>query len=254
MAGLRSEAPDSRLAMRFGHRSEWLGLDHASPSAIFSKMAKTWTYSLAIALALASVSPGSAATAEENTRCFDLAVIATTPRYHWHPVEAGPNEIVIRSPVSVRFSVKQVISGIFKSAQIEVWTSLHTKFNPDIKQFLLFLKKEENGKYSLQEMNYELVHDSAGRLVWPIPAPLDPSYTEDGFTPANYKTLMRAIRYRSRDAWWLVTPPDVDPPSADEYSRGQLDKSGTITASRGISAVDLVAAAGEKRCKAISAP
>jgi hypothetical protein len=118
--------------------------------------------------------------------------------------------------------------------------------------FLIFLRKDGNKKYSLQEVNYQLVNDRVGRIVWPIAAPLDSSYTEDGFTPLNYETLMRPIRYRPRDAWWLVTPPDVDPPSPDEYSWGQLDKSGTIIASRGISVVDLVAAAAEKRCKAIS--
>ncbi|HWL47190.1 MAG TPA: hypothetical protein VNQ31_05685 [Sphingomonadaceae bacterium] len=218
-------------------------------------MAETWAYSLAIALALAFVSPGSAAAVERDTPCFDLAVIATTPRYQWHPAEAeaGPDEIILRSPVSIQFSVKQVISGTFKPTQIEFETSLHTRFNPRTKQFLLFLKKEGNEKYSLQKMNYELVHDRSGRLIWPIPAPLDPSYTEDGFIPVNYETLMRPISYRPKDAWWLVTPPDVDPPPADEYSWGHLGKSGVITASRGIFAVDLVAAAAEKRCEAASA-
>jgi hypothetical protein len=64
---------------------------------------------------------------------------------------------------------------------------------------------------------------------------------------------MRPISYRSSDAWWLVTPPDVNPPSADEYSWGQLDKDGTIKALRGIRVVDLVQAASDKRCKAKSA-
>lgn len=221
--------------------------------ACFSKMAYPWTLTLAIALALAPASPGSVATAAANARCFDIAIIATTPRYHWFPAQAGHDEIIMRSPVSARFSVKQVISGKYSWHQVDVITSLHTKFNPSIKNFLLFLKIEENGKYSLQELNYQLVRDHMGGLVWPIPAPLDPSYTEGGFTPANYEALMRPIRYRPRDAWWLLTPSDVDSPSADEYSWGQLDKRGTIIASRGISAVDLVAAAGEKRCKAISA-
>ena len=215
-------------------------------------MAKTSTCSLVIALAFASVSPGKAATVEEDAPCFDLAVIATTPRYKWHPVEAAPNEIIMRSPVSLRFSIKQVISGTFDSAQIEIETSLHTRFNPEIKQFLLFLKKENNGKYSLQEVNYQLVPDRSGRLVWPIPTPLASYYTEEGFTPANYEALMQPIHYRPKDAWWLVTPPDVDPPTAQEYSWGKLDKRGVIIASRGIFAVDLVEAAAEKRCGAIS--
>jgi hypothetical protein len=206
-----------------------------------------------LALAVAFTSPGSATTAGENTQCFDLAIIATTPRYHWFPVEAGPDEIIIRSPVSVRFAVKKVISGAYIADDIEISTSLHTRYNQNIKQFLLFVKMEDNGKYSLQQINYELVHDRAGHLVWPIAAPLDPSYTERGFIPVNYEILMRPIFYRPKDAWWLETPPGVDPPSADEYSWGRLDKSGVIIASRGISAVDLVTAAAEKRCKANSA-
>lgn len=213
-------------------------------------MAKTSTCSLVIALALASASPGNAANVEEDAPCFDLAVIATTPRYDWHPVEAGPDEIIMRSPVSLRFSIKQVISGTFDSAQIEIETSLHSRFNPEIKQFLLFLKKESNGKYSLQEMNYQLVSDRSGRLVWPIPMPLASYYSEEGFTPANYEALMQPIHYRPKDAWWLVTPRDVDPPTAKEYSWGKLDERGIIIAARGIFAVDLVEAAAEKRCEA----
>lgn len=216
-------------------------------------MAKPWASRLAIFLALSLASTGNAEAADEQARCFDLAVIATTPRYHWHAAEAGPDEIIIRSPVSVRFLVNQVLSGVLRVSHIKVETSLHTRFNPDIKQFLLYLKKEENGSFSLQEMHYQLVYDRAGRLVWPIPAPLSPSYMENGFKPANYEALMRPIRYRPKDAWWLTTPPDVDPPSADEYSWGKFDKSGTITATRGIRAIDLVSAASEKRCKASSA-
>jgi hypothetical protein len=211
------------------------------------------TYSLALALMVIPISPTSAETVEDDTPCFDVALIATSPRYQWQPVESAPNEIIIRSPVSIRFAVKHVIVGSINSSDIEIQTSLHTRFNPAIKQFLLFLKIEHNGKYSLQEMNYQLVYDRRGRLVWPIASPLDLSYIEDGFTPLNYETLMRPIHYRAKDAWWLVTPSDVDPPSADEYSWGQLDKDRIITASRGISAVDLVAAAASKRCAAKAA-
>jgi hypothetical protein len=213
-------------------------------------MSKIWTYSLALVLTVTAISSASAETVEADKSCFDVALIATSPRYRWQPVESEPDEIIIRSPVSIRFAVKQVIAGSIKSSDIDVRTSLHTRFNSAIKQFLLFLKMERDGKYSLQELNYQLVYDRRGMLVWPIASPLDKSYTEDGFTPSNYETLMRPIHYRAKDAWWLVTPPDVDPPSAAEYSWGQLDKNGIITASRGISAVDLVAAAAGKRCGA----
>ncbi|MFY9352267.1 MAG: hypothetical protein WAO77_18170 [Sphingobium sp.] len=208
---------------------------------------------MALALTVTFISPASAETVEVDTSCFDVALIATSPRYRWQPVDSAPDEIIIRSPVSIRFAVKQVIAGAIKSSDIEVRTSLHTRFNPAIKQFLLFLKVEYGGKYTLQEMNYQLVYDRSGKLVWPIASPLHTSYTEDGFTPSNYETLMRPIHYRARDAWWLVTSPDVDPPSADEYSWGKLDKDRIITASRGISAVDLVAAAAGKRCDAKAA-
>ncbi|WP_232209364.1 hypothetical protein [Sphingomonas sp. SKA58] len=213
-------------------------------------MSKIWTYSLALVLTMTAISTASAETVEADKSCFDVALIATSPRYRWQPVESEPDEIIIRSSVSIRFAVKQVIVGAIKSSDIEVRTSLHTRFNPAIKQFLLFLKLENGGKYSLQEMNYQLVYDRRGKLVWPIASPLDTSYLEDGFTPSNYETLMRPIHYRAKDAWWLVTPPDGDPPSADEYSWGQLDNNGVIMASRGISAVDLVAAAAGKRCGA----
>lgn len=236
--------------MRNGGFRANFDLDDVKPSWLLSSMSEIWTYSLALALTVTSISPASAETVEAHTSCFDVALIATSPRYRWQPVESAPDEIIIRSPVSIRFAVKQVITGSIKSSDIEVRTSLHTRFNPAIKQFLLFLKEEQDGKYSLQEMNYQLVYDRRGKLVWPIASPLDISYTEDGFTPSNYETLMRPIHYRAKDAWWLVTPPDVDPPSADEYSWGRIDKDKIITASRGISAVDLVAAAAGKRCNA----
>jgi hypothetical protein len=148
-------------------------------------MSQMCTFLVAIGLALASVSPASAEIDEENKLCFDLAVIATTPRYRWHPVEVGPDEIVMRSPVSGRFAVEKVISGKFNSLQIRVETALHTRFSTDIKQFLLFLKNEGTGKYSLQEMKFELVYDRTGQLVWPIAAPLASYSWEEGFTPEN---------------------------------------------------------------------
>lgn len=209
-----------------------------------------WTYGLAFAVVSASASASAIKTdtADKDGRCFDLAVIATNPTYRWHPVDAGPDEIVIRTPVSIRFAVEQVFAGAISYRHVDVGASLHTQFNPAIKRFLLFLKKESNGKYSLQQMNHELVRERSGQLVWPIAAPLDPSYTASGFIPSDYEALMRPIRYNSRDAWWLVTPSDVDPPSADEYRWGRLDNDRIITASRGISATDLVAAAAKKRC------
>lgn len=216
-------------------------------------MSKIWTYGLALAVTVISISPVNAETVEADTPCFDIALIATNPHYQWVPVESGPDEIIIRSPVSIRFTVQQVIAGSIKSSDVEVRTSLHTRFNPKIKQFLLFLKREHGKTYSLQQMNHQFVHDRRGELVWPIASPLDISFIENGFVPSNYATLMRPIHYRAKDAWWLVTPPDVDPPSADEYSWGRLDKDRVIEASRGINAVDLVAAAAGRRCDAKAA-
>jgi hypothetical protein len=204
---------------------------------------------LKIVLALAFASPSNATISANGTECFDLAIIAEAPRYRWFPVRAEPDEIILRSPVSIRFVVREVLLGTYGPDYIDIIESMHTEFNSDIDHFLLFIRKEGKQKYSLKGLHYQLVEDRSRQLVWPIAAPIDLSEPESDFTPSNYQTLLRPISYRPKDAWWLETPSGMDPPPPEEYLWGRLDKNGTIIASRGIRAVDLVAAAAAERCK-----
>ena len=127
-------------------------------------------------LAAFGLAAGAAAaqTPEAGRRpCFDLAVIATSPSYHWGPVpQAGPDEIIIRSPVELTFDVEETMAGAIEPETVTVDAVLHTRFNPRIAFFLLFLKRKPSGHYALVESSYQIVQQYDGEFAWPLAGPL----------------------------------------------------------------------------------
>ena len=178
-----------------------------------------------------------------SQQCFDLAVIGTSPHYRWVPVEVPIDEIIIRSPVSISFSVVERLAGISQSGRIVANTSLHTRFNSQIKLFLLFLRRQKNGEYELLNMDYRIVRDRRGDFVIPVAEPLsEEELSPEGFKPTNYEALLRPSRYRVADAWWLADEKEVPPWSLVKYGKIAADKSLPVR--------DLVKAMDDRRCNA----
>lgn len=206
-------------------------------------------------IAIFFISPGIAAAPSNpaSRDCFDVAIVATAPRYKWYPIKHDrPDEIILDSPVRITFDVEEVLTGYEPTGTVDVFTTLHTDFNPKIRHFLLFLRRRESEGFSLAHMSLTIVEDRNGDFAWPVARPLNPSYwNDDDFIPRNYESLLKPIRYRPADAWWLsptyVRDEPSEPVSVSDYPWGRLDH-GRIVALRGLRVRDLVRTVSSHRC------
>ena len=200
-----------------------------------------------------------AATGEEEeassveAACFDVAVIATAPRYKWMPVKDDGVSIIMRSPVRITFDVEETISGDVHADTVTVETSLHTTMTRKNKTFLLYLQRGKSGRYRFAGMNWGVVQAGDGQYVLPMARPLDPSAIDvDGFFPVGYEKMLKPVRYRAKDAWWYgpdeVDHDDSGRPIAAAYPWG-VAKDGWIVALRGLWVKDAVKALSHRRCR-----
>jgi hypothetical protein len=183
--------------------------------------------------------------------CFGIAVVASAPRYRWLPVDDGEG-IIIRAPVLVTFDVEEVMAGRLTATAVTVRTALHTSYNRRDRYFLLYLKHDKTGGEGLASMGSSVVRGTNGEFVIPVTRPYDPAFTgSDHYIPLDYEKLVRPIRYRSSDAWWLRSSelerrPDGSV-ATEAYPWGITKKDG-IVAPRGIKVENLVEALSPRRC------
>jgi hypothetical protein len=198
--------------------------------------------------------PAEASAASTDTPpaqpCFDIAVVASAPRYRWLPVDG--EGIIIRAPVLITFDVEEVMAGRLTEATVTVRTALHTTYNRRDRYFLLYLKHDKAGRERLASMRGNVLRGTDGDFVIPVTGPHDPADTgSDRYMPRDYEKLLRPIRYRSPDAWWLRSSelemrPDGSV-ATEAYPWGVMKKDGVV-APRGIKVETLVAALSPQRC------
>jgi hypothetical protein len=147
-------------------------------------------------------------TPEESRTCVESVVIADVTHYDPNPLpEHEEGVFVTRWPWTLTTVVRQHLHGPKTPRRISVRASLHTQFNPEIQNLVMFLSKGEGRQYWLEGIEYRFIRDSRGRLVMPVEAPLPEGWLQpEGFLPANYEALLRPVKYRAKDAWWLELP------------------------------------------------
>jgi hypothetical protein len=185
--------------------------------------------------------------------CFDVALVASAPRYRWLPVPES-DDIIIRAPVRITFDVEEVMAGRVTGPTVTINTGLHTRYNKRVRYFLLYLKADRSGRYRIVAGSFDVLRGRDGGFVIPMTKPFDPpSRTGDLFPPPDYEKLVRPIRYLAADAWWLQVSEletRADGSIASEsYPWGVLKKDG-IVAPRGLRVDDVVKAAPPRRCTA----
>jgi hypothetical protein len=184
--------------------------------------------------------------------CFDVALVASAPRYRWLPVPEG-DDIIIRSPVRITFDVEEVMAGRVVGPTVTINAGLHTQYNRRIRYFLLYLKSDRSGRYRIVAGSFDVVRGSDGGFVIPVTEPFDPPPgAGDLFPPPEYEKLLRPIRYRAADAWWLQ-PSDLETRTdggiaTESYPWGVVKKGG-IVAPRGLRVDDVVKAVPPRRCR-----
>lgn len=188
----------------------------------------------------------------EPPACFDLAVVASHPRYKWLPYESEPDEVVLRSPVRITFDVEEIVGEGPRLRTIDVYTALHQRLEEKARFFLLFLNKGEDGHYVLIDRYSDIIRDDRGRYVEPVTSPLlQEDLGDDDLIPRNFNDLLEPIQYRPKDAWWLdyeyVRRTWDGYIKKDNYPWG-TERNGRILAPRGLSVRTWVKALPERRC------
>ena len=211
-------------------------------------MGRKLTASRLVALsvtALLLLGPRAAVAAEimasDSRECFDAAVVAQVLRAIPTPIpDAGPDEIVMRWPWHLDLEVEQVLIGSPPPDSLRVVSIQHTGFNPQIKHFLFFLRREDNGKYVVAGMEFRIVRDNLGRFAMPLSAPLEEDQLRpEGRIDSGYEKRLKALRYVPRDAWWL-RPPHLDSTELDGFDPAWAHRSGPgLVAKRGLILDDL---------------
>jgi hypothetical protein len=148
-------------------------------------------------------------------RCYDAVVVARLIGQEAFDVEIESDEIIfIRSPWIMTFEPKKVLYAAvpLPKRAIKVGTVQHTAFRDEITYFLVFLRQEQ-GRFRAQWIDTRLTRDAEGRFV----RPLDEEEEErdvDTFPqywiPSDYRSLQVALRFRTKDAWWLRLDYDDD--------------------------------------------
>ncbi|WCM27188.1 hypothetical protein NDN01_24930 [Sphingomonas sp. QA11] len=198
------------------------------------------------------VKPRAAPSTDAGTLpCFDVALVASAPRYHWLPVPDGEG-IILRSPVRITFDVEEVMAGRLAGSTVTINTGLHTRYNSRIRYFLFYLKSDGSGGYRIVEMSDSLVRSRDGSFVIPVTAPFAPPPEADDLNPPpDYEKLLRPIRYDAADAWWLQSS-DLETRAdgsiaTEAHPWGVVRKSG-ILAPRGLRVDDVVKSIANRRC------
>lgn len=196
--------------------------------------------------------PGIAEEVPPDPGCFDVALVASAPRYRWLPV-GNVEGIILRAPVRITFDVEEVMAGRHLDPKVTVTASLHTRYGSRIRYFLLYLRRDGPGRYRIVDYAPDIVRGTNGDFVEPMTGPADPAESPYfPFFPKDYEKMLRPIHYRAADAWWLW--PEKGEERKDRNSTAELPpwsiaRNGGIVALRGIRVEDLVKAAGPRRCR-----
>ncbi len=155
-------------------------------------------------LAAPLVAPSLASAQDEAPSCFDVALVARVVDYDPRPLpDLGRDVIVMRWPWDLTLEIEQVLLGSERRERVRAAVSLHTQFNDDVEHLLFFLKRTDGG-YVATEFTAGIIEDRRGRFMTPVEAPLDVEEVYPAtWIPADYENLLRPVRYRARDAYWL---------------------------------------------------
>jgi hypothetical protein len=204
---------------------------------------------------LMAVSAGAFAqetTTESPAACADSVVMADITHYDPTPLpEREQGVFVIRWPWKLTAVVRENLAGAKTPRRITIRASLHVEFNPQIKHFVMFLGKGSGREYTLEGFEYRFIRDARGRHMMPIEAPMNTGWlSPEGHLPSNYEALLRPVKYRAKDAWWLKLPTFVKKDPTD-YPWGTVHGD-YIVADRGLFLTDMLAHLKASRCPPLS--
>jgi hypothetical protein len=182
--------------------------------------------------------------ADPRPDCIEAVVLARFVEYRPLPYPAtGPDEIVFSWTWDVDIDVREVYLGDVPRGRLTIGATLHTQFNPDLQQPVLFLTRKF-GRWYLARIEFA----ARGPDGWVVPmfdAPHESEMSPEGWLPADYAKWLKPIRYRWRDVKAFGERFEDDEGSHDAawVSVGKA----RVTARRGFDVTDIPAMLAERR-------
>jgi len=181
--------------------------------------------------------------ADPRPDCIEAVVLAHVREYR--PREIGPlaeDEIVMSWTWDVDVHVDKVYLGNIRRGPLTIGATLHTEFNPELRQPVMFLTR----KFDMWYLSYIewAARDASGRWVLPLFEEPDEQWlSPEGWLPKDYAKWLRPVRYREADVAGFAggyDEPDADSPWLRIRNRHR-------TAKQGFDVKDIPAMLAERR-------
>ena len=182
--------------------------------------------------------------ADPRPDCIEAVVLASFLEYR--PRELGPlaeDEIVMSWTWDVEIRVRRVYLGDIPAGRLTIGATLHTKFNDDLKQPVLFLTR----KFDIWYLAYVefAARDASGRMVLPVfEEPNEYSLSPRGWMPHDYARWLQPVSYRGADVTAFEEVHEDQARSEDAWLRVA---NGRQIARRGFRLEDIPAMLAERR-------
>jgi hypothetical protein len=178
--------------------------------------------------------------------CIEAVVRARFVEYR--PRELGPlaeDEIVMSWTWDVDVDVREVYVGDIQPGRLTIGATLHTEFNHDLHEPVLFLT-HKFGTWYLSYIEFA-ARGRDGRYVVPLfDAPAKEELSPQGWLPHDYGKWLVPVSYRARDveAFAHQYRYDETPDFEDEWVRVRESRG---TAKRGYAVKDIPSMLAERR-------
>lgn len=175
--------------------------------------------------------------------CIDAVVLARFVEYRPLPYPAAEDEIVLSWTWDVDIDVREVYLGDIPRGRLTIGATLHTEFNRELRQPVLFLTRKF-GRWYLSRI--EFAAGSDGDWVIPVfDAPQASELSPAGWLPHDHEKWLRPVEYRWRDVKAFAERYDDD---EGNYDAAWVDVGKTrVTARRGFAVTDIPAMLAERR-------
>jgi len=177
--------------------------------------------------------------------CIEAVVLARFLDYRPGPL--GPldeDEIVLSWTWDVDIRVRKVYFGDIDTGRLTIGATLHTRFNDQLKQPLLFLTRKFDTWY-LAYIEFA-ARDASGNMVLPIFETPDESYelSPKGWMPHDYAKWLKPVNYRGSDVAAFGDFYEGEPTAENGWVHAM---NGRKVARRGFRAEDIPAMLAERR-------
>jgi hypothetical protein len=182
--------------------------------------------------------------ADPRPDCIEAVVLARFIEYRPLPLpDAGEDVIVMSWTWDVDIDVREVYLGEIPRGRLTIGATLHTEFNSELHQPVLFLTRKF-GRWYLARIEFA-ARGPDGLVVPMFDEPQAAELSPEGWLPKDYASWLRPVRYRWRDVKAFGRRFEDD---EGEFDRAWVSVGESrVTALRGFKVADIPAMLAERR-------